>query len=378
MGKTAILIDNFIDTNGTALQSHVADTGQSWIFGGVDNGTIQSNKLSVAFNKEAYYTANVAFTNNYQYVTLPAPTGSFNSYFNIYLRFVPAGAFIRFSYGFGNFQFIDSLGFLENYAFTILDGDIVEARVTDTNHGEIYVNGVLKFTTSGTFGVTQVGTDIAIDFDNTSGLAGARAYENIEFGEISASPPIAPTLLTTTCVSGIGESALPNAAQALFIVDTNYGLAPLTVNFTDMSANTPTSWLWEFGDGTTSTSQNPSHIFSTAGTYTVRLTATNAYGSTTYQITIIVTTTPVVVPPTGGIIVPVGDIPGELLQSLLGQIGYYAVDTDGNQVKIYGTDGTLLKTFGGVGTGNGKFFMPTTCSVINGRQLLDRVVIEQG
>ncbi len=54
-----------------------------------------------------------------------------------------------------------------------------------------------------------------------------------------------------------------------------------TVNFTDLSTNTPTSWLWNFGDGGTSSSKNPSHTYSTANTYTVSLTATNAYGSDT-------------------------------------------------------------------------------------------------
>jgi PKD repeat protein len=52
-----------------------------------------------------------------------------------------------------------------------------------------------------------------------------------------------------------------------------------SVAFTDTSAGYPTSWLWDFGDGTTSTGQNPSHTYSTPGTYTVTLTATNAYGS---------------------------------------------------------------------------------------------------
>ncbi|MBN2214032.1 MAG: PKD domain-containing protein, partial [Bacteroidales bacterium] len=52
-----------------------------------------------------------------------------------------------------------------------------------------------------------------------------------------------------------------------------------TVNFTDQSANDPTTWSWDFGDGGTSTDQNPSYIYSTAGTYTVILTATNGFGS---------------------------------------------------------------------------------------------------
>ncbi len=43
----------------------------------------------------------------------------------------------------------------------------------------------------------------------------------------------------------------------------------------------PTAWSWTFGDSNTSTAQNPSHTYSSAGTYTVALTATNAYGNNT-------------------------------------------------------------------------------------------------
>ncbi len=54
-----------------------------------------------------------------------------------------------------------------------------------------------------------------------------------------------------------------------------------TISFTDLSANSPTSWLWDFGDGTTSTQQNPVHTYTATGVYTVTLTATNQYGSNT-------------------------------------------------------------------------------------------------
>lgn len=59
------------------------------------------------------------------------------------------------------------------------------------------------------------------------------------------------------------------------------GNTPLTVAFTDASTNTPTSWYWEFGDGssTNNTAQNPVHAYSSAGTYSVNLTATNGDGS---------------------------------------------------------------------------------------------------
>ncbi len=52
-----------------------------------------------------------------------------------------------------------------------------------------------------------------------------------------------------------------------------------TVNFTDNSLFSPTSWLWDFGDGNTSTQQNPTHVFDTNGFYSVKLIATNGFGS---------------------------------------------------------------------------------------------------
>ena len=60
------------------------------------------------------------------------------------------------------------------------------------------------------------------------------------------------------------------------------------IHFIDQSNNTPTSWLWNFGDGTTSSYQNPYYIYLSAGVYTVTLTVTNPYGSDSYTTTIII------------------------------------------------------------------------------------------
>ncbi|MFT4538242.1 MAG: serine protease [Planctomycetota bacterium] len=57
------------------------------------------------------------------------------------------------------------------------------------------------------------------------------------------------------------------------------GGAPLNVNFTDLTSGSPSSWLWDFGDGNSSTAQNPSHSYLNPGTFTVSLTASNACGS---------------------------------------------------------------------------------------------------
>jgi PKD repeat protein len=59
------------------------------------------------------------------------------------------------------------------------------------------------------------------------------------------------------------------------------GTAPLTVNFSNTSTGTITSYAWTFGDGGTSTVAAPSYAYATAGTYTVSLTVTGPGGSDT-------------------------------------------------------------------------------------------------
>lgn len=59
------------------------------------------------------------------------------------------------------------------------------------------------------------------------------------------------------------------------------GPAPLVVHFTGTSAGSPTAWSWDFGDGTTSTEQNPSHTYRIGGKYTVNLAVTTASGKHT-------------------------------------------------------------------------------------------------
>lgn len=60
----------------------------------------------------------------------------------------------------------------------------------------------------------------------------------------------------------------------------------LEVVFTDTSTKKPTRWLWDFGDGTTSTLQNPTHTYAESGDYTVTLFAYNKHGASTYTNTV--------------------------------------------------------------------------------------------
>jgi hypothetical protein len=68
-----------------------------------------------------------------------------------------------------------------------------------------------------------------------------------------------------------------------FTANPTNGVAPLTVNFTsagvDSGGHAISNWNWSFGDGSTSTAQNPSHVYAVAGTFYPALFATNGMGN---------------------------------------------------------------------------------------------------
>ena len=92
-----------------------------------------------------------------------------------------------------------------------------------------------------------------------------------------------------------------NTAGSSSVTETNYitvttvpsaGFSPSvnldTVSFSNSSSNAD-SYAWNFGDGSTSTEENPTHIYAEDGTYTVMLIATNACGpdTVTQSVTIV-------------------------------------------------------------------------------------------
>jgi len=91
--------------------------------------------------------------------------------------------------------------------------------------------------------------------------------------------------LTASNVNGadketkVGYITVKKGPVADFVVDERIGKAPFIVKFQDTSSGTPTKWLWDFGDGTQSTDQNPMHVYLYEGAYNVRLTVWNADGS---------------------------------------------------------------------------------------------------
>ena len=85
--------------------------------------------------------------------------------------------------------------------------------------------------------------------------------------------------------AGSGFIVVTNPPVADFYTSNRYGAGPFMVSFSDRSRGAePMTWHWDFGDGTTSDRQNPTHTFTADGEYTISLTTTNEYGSNTRSI----------------------------------------------------------------------------------------------
>jgi len=88
----------------------------------------------------------------------------------------------------------------------------------------------------------------------------------------------------------IGSDGSNYYPVANFTSNVTNGYAPLTVQFTDLS-NNAISWKWDFGDGGSSTEQDPVHTYDKEGNYTVSLNSSNSIGYSTKQTTIAVKST---------------------------------------------------------------------------------------
>ena len=71
----------------------------------------------------------------------------------------------------------------------------------------------------------------------------------------------------------------PPVLKAQFSADPVQGNNPLDVSFHDESTGTIIAWSWDFGDGVTSTEQNPTHVYTQPGTYHVKLSVTGPDGT---------------------------------------------------------------------------------------------------
>jgi PKD repeat protein len=106
-------------------------------------------------------------------------------------------------------------------------------------------------------------------------------YTYLESGVYTATLTVSNALgidtLTRTNYITVSESA----AGVQFTAGPVFGPPPLRVTFMDQSTGSPTEWLWDFGDGSSSTIQHPVYTYTALGSYTVTLVCTGTAGAAT-------------------------------------------------------------------------------------------------
>ncbi|WP_082107611.1 PGF-pre-PGF domain-containing protein [Methanosarcina sp. 1.H.A.2.2] len=92
-----------------------------------------------------------------------------------------------------------------------------------------------------------------------------------------------PGYITVTATSSaekpVADFYSPEAEKVLSGINDQGIFENEVISFFDNSTGSPSSWLWDFGDGNTSTEKNPTHAYGKIGGYTVNLTVKNAAGS---------------------------------------------------------------------------------------------------
>lgn len=181
----------------------------------------------------------------------------------------------------------------DSYKTTAPDG------ITVAN-GAAAVAPTAQFSDATTDGLTYTFTDTstgsptswAWDFGDGGTSTSQNPSHTFAAGDYTVTLTATNATGSDTATASVHAAASQATPVASFTVSAISGDAPLAVSFTDTSTNSPTGWYWDFGDGTSSTAQNPSHTFADAGSYAVTLTASNTAGSDVSSVTTISVTTP--------------------------------------------------------------------------------------
>jgi len=223
---------------GESIQFQDASSGNpsswNWNFG--NGATSSAQNPSHTYSSAGTYTVTLQVSNGTytkstsKSITILAPV-------TVDFAFSPSAPLINQDVQFTN----QTSGSVDSYLWNFGDGSTSTAK--DPTH---------KFTSAGSFTVTLTAT-------NAKG---------------------SKTKSKTVVVS---QSLNPS-----FTYSPSSPYAGQTVQFTDTSTGNPTSWQWDFGDGSSSAIQNPTHVYSTSGTYTVTLRVTNSAESKTTSKTITV------------------------------------------------------------------------------------------
>lgn len=145
-------------------------------------------------------------------------------------------------------------------------------------------SGTIPFTVRLNFSITgQTGSEVLeVDFgDGTIYQGQQEEHTYTEAGTYQISVTVFERIVDTDQADKefdsrnrtliIGSVKVESPFGADFTQDKVIGNAPLEVQFTDQSGQNPEAWIWDFGDGLRSNQQNPTHLYTDEGIYTVSL-----------------------------------------------------------------------------------------------------------
>jgi gliding motility-associated-like protein len=312
---TVVCIDQDIDfTNLTAAAAAGLVSEWSWDFG--DGGSSSQFEPTYAYSDTGTYTVILTATYNncdselefVDYITVGPPEADFEADRDcaapLQVTFIDKsiGADI-YSWDFGVPSMTDDTSNLANPSYTYPNSGTYTITLTAINsttgcsHESVktlILNSAedVVVTLSDTAGCTP----LSISVSNTSSLA---TYSWIAEGAIVNDSTLAQptityntagtydsiTLVVTHPTGCIEEIVLPDTIRTSTLIvglnaSTTSGCIPLSVNFTDQSfaTNPVTSYIWDFGNGDSATTQNPNYDYITTGSFQPTLTVTDDVG----------------------------------------------------------------------------------------------------
>ncbi len=169
----------------------------------------------------------------------------------------------------------------ESYSFTVRDDAGCFANASYVSSADVCANTNIQLNTNTTGNVIEVnatgGTapyQYAID---VSSFSTTNIFTNVAVGT-----HIIKVIDANTCINAANIEIFNDVVpvKAGFYVIQNHIQPNTSVQFINIS-NSADTYLWDFGDGTTSTQESPTHSYSSEANYSVQLIATNSYGSNT-------------------------------------------------------------------------------------------------
>jgi PKD repeat protein len=298
----------FTDASTGAVSSY------AWSFG--DGGTSTLQNPSHLYSAAGTYSVSLTVTGpggsdtltrtNYIDVTEPAPVAGFSgsptsgtSPLTVGFADASTGAVSSYAWSFGD----GGTSTLQNpsHVYSAVGTYSVSLTVTgpggsDTLTRTNYIDVAEPAPVAGFSGSPTSGTSpLTVSFaDGSTGAVSSYAWSFGDGGTSTLQNPshvysAVGTYSVSLTVTGAGGSDTLTRTNYIDVTDPapvagfsgtpTSGTSPLTVGFTDASTGAVSSYAWSFGDGGTSTLQNPSHLYSAAGTYSVSLTVTGPGGS---------------------------------------------------------------------------------------------------